>query len=334
MYSDIFMDENKFLNLEFKKENFKILQLTDMHLGYGFLSKSADKKVLEAIKKLVDRSNPDLIILTGDMIFPFLPKAGTLNNIKQMEKLVLFMDSFKIPYSMVFGNHDLEMGSKGTRDDLAKIIKTGEFSIFDEGLKEIYGVGNFIINLRRKDNLISSLVMLDSNMYGDGWFFSGFDCIHKDQIDWCNKSLNKLKKENINLKAHAFFHMPLKEYKIAYEKMKLGDKCVIYNFGSIAEENDYFGISKYDCMFFDSAVQNGIIKSMCCGHDHLNTISMTYKDIELVYGMSLDFHAYKGIKKRYTQRGGTIINILSDGNFNIEPLPLDKVVSKFVRGKK
>lgn len=314
-------------------QDFKILQLTDLHLGFGPLSKNSDRQVLEAIDVLVHKASPDLIVLTGDNIYPFLPKSGTLNNIKQMEKLIHFLDGYQIPYTMVFGNHDLEVGSKGSREDLAEIIKTGAYSIFTEGKTDIFGVGNFIINLRNTTNeLVSSLVMLDSNMYGNGWFFSGFDCIHKDQIDWCMNALSHLQKEKEDLKALTFFHMPLLEYKMAYEKMKLGDKSVVYNFGSIAETNDYFGVSKNRCDLFDRAQKNGVIKGMFCGHDHLNTISLTYQDIMLVYGMSLDFLAYKRIKKHYTQRGGTEITITPTGDFNVRPLPLNTVVSNFVRG--
>lgn len=75
-------------------------------------------------------------------------------------------------------------------------------------------------------------------MYGDGWFFSGFDRIHEDQTDWCMEKLNERK-----VPAMAFFHMPPAEFKEAYEKMKLGDHTVIYEHGSIGEKNEYFGIS-------------------------------------------------------------------------------------------
>jgi len=333
MYSHIKTDEGGHFSLLFSgKDDFKILQLTDLHLGFGPFSLKPDRKVLDSVRILVEKSVPDLIILTGDMIFPFFPKTGTLNNEKQMKKLVAFMDSLEIPYSMVFGNHDVEFGSKGGRQELADVIKSGAYSIFSEGDEALFGVGNFVINLRGEDGgLISSLLLLDSNMYGDGWFFSGFDCIHDDQIEWSMNVLNDLKTENNELKAHAFFHMPLLEFKTAYEKMKLGDKSVSYNFGSVAEFNDYFGVSKFECGFFERAQERGIIKAMYCGHDHLNTIALTYRDIQLVYGMSLDFHAYKNIKKRYTQRGGTVLTIKENGDFHVRPLPLDRVVSKFVR---
>lgn len=47
----------------------------------------------------------------------------------------------------------------------------------------------------------------------------------------------------------AFFHMPPAEFKEAYRKMKLGDKSVIYQHGSIAEKNEHFGISKFEGTF-------------------------------------------------------------------------------------
>lgn len=335
MYNQMKADSNGHFNLSFSGDSpFRILQLTDMHLGFGPLSKKTDREVMDATKALIERSSPDLVVLTGDMIYPFLPKSGTLDNGKQMKRLISFMDSFKIPYTMVFGNHDVEMGSRNSKEDLADIIKDGTYSIFSEGDKALTGVGNFIINiLGERDRHISSLLMLDSNMYGNGWFFSGFDCIHNNQVDWAMKEIEMLKMYNPELKAHAFYHMPLADFKHAYEKMKLGDRAVKYKFGSVGELNDYFGISNNKCSFFERAVEEGSIKTMFCGHDHLNTISLVYQDIQLTYGMSLDFHAYSGIKKRYTQRGGTILTIQENGDFDVIPLPLDRVVSKFVRGR-
>ena len=79
-------------------------------------------------------------------------------------------------------------------------------------------MGNFLIELvDESEKVLLPLVMLDSNMYGEsGWFFSGFDRIHEDQVDWCTKRLNALKQEYPNIKAMAFFHMPHREFKDAY----------------------------------------------------------------------------------------------------------------------
>lgn len=318
-----------------KDGDFKILQLTDLHLGFGFLSRSRDKLALDAVKKIIDESKPDMIVLTGDSIFPFLPKAGTLNNRKQAKKLMMFLDDFEIPYTLVFGNHDCEMGSVCNKEELAELYKKGKYCIFTEGRKSLTGVGNFFIELvDDSGNVLLPLVMLDSNMYGeDGWFFSGFDRIRDNQVDWCMERLNALKQENPDVKAMAFFHMPLREFKEAYEEMKLGDRSVLYRHGSVGEKNEYFGISKFEGTFFDRAVENGVIKWMFCGHDHLNTLSLIYKGIQMTYGMSIDYLGYKGIQKRYIQRGGTLITRKADGSVDIRMVPLGAVVSPRVRGR-
>lgn len=80
-----------------KDKDFKILQLTDLHLGFGVLSRRKDRLALDCIRKIIKKVKPDLIVLTGDSIFPFLPRSGTLNNGKQAKKLMAFLDGFQIP---------------------------------------------------------------------------------------------------------------------------------------------------------------------------------------------------------------------------------------------
>lgn len=313
---------------------FRILQLTDLHLGFGPLSRKQDKLAMAAVGKIIAASKPDLIVLTGDSIFPFLPKSGTKNNRRQAEKLLAFLDGFAIPYTLVFGNHDCEIGATCDKAELAQLLKTGKYCIFTEGRADLTGVGNFLIELvNDSGKVLLALVLLDSNMYGEGgWFYSGFDRVHEDQVDWCMERLDRLKQDDPDIRAMAFFHMPPREFKEAYEKMKLGDRSVQYCHGSIAERDEYFGISRLEGTFFDRAVENGVIRWIFCGHDHLNTLSLVYRGIRMTYGMSIDYLGYKGIQNRYTQRGGTLITRKADGSVDIRMVPLGPVVSTRVRG--
>lgn len=340
----------------------KLLQLTDLHLGFGIFSHKKDKQAIEAVTTLIKRTKPDLIILTGDSIYPFWPQAGTANNRKEAEKFLVFMDGFEIPYALIMGNHDTELGSKLDRKQLGEVFKTGKYAIFTEGPDDIYGVGNYMIEVRgsgiskngetlgseeafrnggffrdgeafrNAGTLRNVLCFLDSNMYVTKLFFSGFDRIHSDQTKWCMDKLEAYKKENANLEAMAFYHMPVAEFKQGYEKMKLGDKSVVYNFGTVSEEEDYFGISPLPGDFFEKALENGVIKYMFCGHDHLNNISLTYKGITMTYGMSIDCLGYRGIDKKEIQRGATQITLFSDNKVKIEPVPLTNFVTARVRG--
>lgn len=168
-------------------------------MGSAFF-REKDKLALEAVTELIHRTEPDLMVLTGDSVFPFFPKSGTMNNRKQAEKLLAFLDGFQIPYTLVFGNHDCEMGSTCNKEQLAEIFTTGKYAVFTKGRYEhspqnpITGVGNFVVDLTDdQGKLLLPLILLDSNMYGDGWFFSGFDRIHEDQTDWCMEKLNERK---------------------------------------------------------------------------------------------------------------------------------------------
>ena len=154
--------------------DYKILQLTDLHLGFGLFSGKKDKLALEAVTELIHRTEPDLMVLTGDSVFPFFPKSGTMNNRKQAEKLLAFLDGFQIPYTLVFGNHDCEMGSTCNKEQLAEIFTTGKYAVFTKGRYEhspqnpITGVGNFVVDLTDdQGKLLLPLILLDSIGWDD-----------------------------------------------------------------------------------------------------------------------------------------------------------------------
>ena len=79
-------------------------------------------------------------------------------------------------------------------------------------------------------------------------------------------------------------------------------------------------------------MDNGWLKWIFCGHDHLNTLSLTYKGIRMTYGMSIDYLGYSGITKQYIQRGATLNTRKTDGDIDITMVPLTTVVSTRVRG--
>ena len=179
--------------------------------------------------------------------------------------------------------------------------------------------------IKKGKKLISVLVLLDSNMYAKSQFFSGFDCIHDDQVEWYEREIKRICGTGKDaIPSFAFFHIPVQAYRDAWFAFKNGDKNVKYFYGDVGEGTrrfkDYFGVPKVDGKFFDTAVALGSTKGMFCGHDHLNTNSMEYKGIRLTYGYSVDYLAYLYIMKRSSQRGGTLLTINEDGIFDIKPI--------------
>ncbi len=67
--------------------DFKILQLSDIHIGGGFLSIRKDKLALNAVAAMITAEQPDLVVFTGDLTYPVPVQAGTFNN-KENAKLL------------------------------------------------------------------------------------------------------------------------------------------------------------------------------------------------------------------------------------------------------
>ena len=44
---------------------FKVMQITDVHIGGGFLSVTEDKKAINAVAAMITAEKPDLVIVTG-----------------------------------------------------------------------------------------------------------------------------------------------------------------------------------------------------------------------------------------------------------------------------
>ncbi|MBQ8014552.1 MAG: hypothetical protein IJ264_00010, partial [Clostridia bacterium] len=76
--------------------DFKIMQITDIHIGGGFLAKTVDEKALNAIAAMVTKEKPDLVIATGDIAFPVPYSAGTFNNRSGAKAFANLMESLGV----------------------------------------------------------------------------------------------------------------------------------------------------------------------------------------------------------------------------------------------
>ncbi len=317
---------------------FKIMQLTDVHIGGGFLSSKKDSLAMNAVATMITEEKPDLVIITGDVSYPVPFQAGTFNNLSSARIFAALMDSLGVYWTLGYGNHDTEAYSYYGRDDLSELYSKEEYEycIFENGTEEVDGYGNQVVNVKNTDGIITqSLYIFDSHSYVDGDVLGimwKYDNIHENQVQWYkdtvkalndenNETLKKLgKEESSDIKSAAFFHIPLTEQRDAwYEYAENGFKDTEnakLHFGTAGEGGKvvYSGIGEDE--LFEAMLETGSTKAVFCGHDHYNNFSIEYKGIRLTYGMSVDYLAYPGIYKKGSQRGCTMITVKPDGSLD------------------
>ena len=324
--------------------DFRVLQLTDIHIGAGAFSAQKDSWALDAVATIVQRVKPDLVIVTGDIAYPVPFQAGTFNNMREAEMFAELMEQLGVYWTLAFGNHDTEIYSLYERDEIGAFYEDEKWThcLFRRGPENIAGYGNDIILIKDKEGKITqALVTIDSHSYTDGDYFGiawKYDNIHQDQIDWYAAQMDRLTQanvsngftENADVKNLVFFHIPLTEYGKYWNEYKDNNHqntdTVTYVYGQAGEsgEKSYPGVD--DCQLFETMLEhNG--QGTFCGHDHYNTFALDIttedgKKIRLTYGMSIDYLAYVGIANKTEQRGGTEIKISQDGSFAARQRPL------------
>ena len=183
---------------------FKVLQLTDIHIGAGAFCISNDNWAINAVAKMVKDVKPDLVIVTGDIGYPVPFQSGTFNNLREAETFAELMEQLGVYWAHVYGNHDTELYSLYDRKELSDLVylKKDKYPhcLFQIGPDDIAGYGNYIVNVKNPLGLITqSFVLVDSHAYTDGDYFGiawKYDNIHQDQIDWYEKEINKLNTMN------------------------------------------------------------------------------------------------------------------------------------------
>lgn len=309
---------------------FKILQLTDLHITNGSKTILQDSKALSAIANIVTQAQPDLVIITGDLLYPILALSGTSNNLKAAKTLGTLMEKLGVPWTLTYGNHDAEVGYTHSKTALSNYYESLENCLFVRGDKNIKGQGNAYIELLNNDGSLNQILFLmDSNAYA----IDGYDKIHDDQVEWYGKQCQNLKAKYGDFKSLLFFHIPLEAYKIAwkeYEDNNFNDTANVQwntdlNKETNKKQEDVCSPGS-DGKMFEEILNQGVTQGVFVGHDHINNYSLKYKGIMLTYGQSIDYVAYgKSIFESDWQRGGTIITINSDNSFNIRPMLLKDI---------
>ena len=307
--------------------DFKIMHITDVHLGGGCLSRTEDKKAINAIAAMIAYEKPDLVISTGDMASTY-PTSGSMNNRYPHEYFARLMENLGVYWTVAFGNHDSEAYNFYDRDAVVEMYENEsyQYCLFSAGPEDVSGKGNHVINVKNSDGKVTQCIfMIDTHSYmeddpfGLNW---DYDYIKEDQIEWYRDMVELYcKNGDETAKSLAFFHIPLGETKDAYwEYVNNGRQNVEgleWIEGNDGEKDPVVFPSQTDTDMFKAMVELGSTQGLFFGHDHLNNFILEYKGIKMCYGYAIDYFAYGGIDRYGYQRGCQIIVTHQDGSFDI-----------------
>ena len=323
--------------------DFKVMQITDVHIGGGWLSVSEDTKSLNAVAAMITAEKPDFVVFTGDQAFPVPFSSGTFNNKTGAVELATLMEKLGVYWTVVLGNHDSEIYSYYNREKVSNIYSSEEYPhcLFQPGPDDVDGYGNQVFNIKNADGkIMRSIITFDSHAYTDGDYLGIrwlYDNIHENQVEWYEKTLDEITEMNggKEVPTSVMLHIPLVEYRDAWMEYLENDSQDTENVkfvrGEVGEKEPYVYCGAHEDELFETMLDKGSTDSIFCGHDHLNNTILNYKGIDLVYGYSVDYLAYSGIDKLGSQRGCVVLDIAEDGTQTIthENYYQDKYVSHF-----
>jgi len=303
----------------------RILQLTDTQIIDASQKRTLDRlgvsediawasdkmqtNCFDYMDQSIARVNPDLILLTGDIIYGEFDDAGT-----SLTAIIAFMESYGIPWAPVFGNHENE-SAKGVDWQCEQFINA-ENCLFMRG--DVTGNGNYNIGIMQGGELVRVVYMLDSNgcgaipaiNTGKVKTAAGFA---DDQIAWVKSRMNGIELVlEKKIPSIAAFHIPMEQFRDARNTYTASDSFTIGT--TFPAKNGDFGAQGESISFFTSA---GMYKNFTdygtdgvfVGHRHLINTSILYNGIRWTFALKT------GTYDRYTvgRLGGMLIKVAEGG---------------------
>jgi len=300
-----------------KGRDVKILQLSDIQiidssqmrtptrLNAGSITNWAPERMEEVafkfVRQVVERVQPDLIVLSGDNMYGEFDDNGTV-----LQALISFIDSFKIPWTLCYGNHDNE-SIKGVVWQSEQYINA-EYCMFKRNNDIVDGNGNFTVGITQGGELVQVVYLMDSHGCvasdsEEGVFTT--PGIYENQIEWFDNISKNLVEYNDNkpVKSIGFSHHPLRAIgdglqKYGYTSLRhnfydADENAIKFSSVTIPPNNDGdFGtmlkdagqLIDSDYSFFNLLKQYGVNGWFFC-HDHENAISVMHEGVRLTYGL-------------------------------------------------
>ena len=251
------------------------------------------------VDEAVQKANPDVIVLAGDIIYGQTDDDGS-----QWLEVCYKMDSYKIPWLVLFGNHDNE-SAKGVRWQIEQ-VQSSQYGIIKQG--DVTGNSNYTVGLRQDGEFKQTLYILDTNGCkeypnnpGEGMMSNNVDInlikqeqgIYADQMVWMKQEGENISDNIGDIPALVFMHIPIKEALAAMQEL-YPDTYNVYPFtpnhvGDTGKSYESFSGIDTNGQFWALCKELGV-SGMFFAHQHSIATSIVYDGVRLSFGLKTSTH--------------------------------------------
>lgn len=302
--------------------NFKVLILSDLRV-----SKNVDRQVLAHIEDLLDREQPSLVLLGGDVHDGSISNEQELRSV--LDQINAPMEARKIPWCHTFG-----VQTEGTktvkngysREEQMKVYQSYPYCISGADTAETYGVSNYVLPLlipdgdtdSSNDKIGFNVWCLDANSYLND-YVEGFedqvvlnrklsggsdlDCLHYSQLLWYWDTSVAL--ENYNGKkvpGMMYFQVPIYQFQLILRNQQQTGMQ-----GTLATQTKKVTASERESGILWACYERGDVKHIFCGYNEKNDFSGKY------LGITMAFCSTVGTSAAKETIGARVVSISDNG---------------------
>lgn len=178
---------------------FTVLQFSDTHFT-SFLNFS-DVFLLNRMKGNIEKYSPDLVVVSGDMVDD--GNNGVFNKAYVLRTVAEMFEEVGQYWAYVPGNNDGI--NYGTSEDVVAYLSQYEHCLAGDE-KEISGATQYSLDIYNEEQLVHSLVFIDTMDYDSEDPNHRYGYVHEDQVKWVENEIASKKSENSAVKVSMFMH--------------------------------------------------------------------------------------------------------------------------------
>lgn len=289
------------LSLQFNQNGtFKILILSDLQDR-----DEMQKDTYDLMISALDSTKPDFVVLLGDNIAGWWNGVNEESVRKAIDNVASPINVRKIPFALVFGNHDHESGV--SRETQMEMFRQYAYCMAIEG-PDVSGCGNYNLPIKNSagEKAVFNLWFFDSHAQAEEEN-GGYGYVKADQVAWYEETAAQLTAANggAPLPALVFQHIVVPEVYQIFDEVPRGTK------GAVKGHNKRSGKWYVPS---DKVASGGLREGPCCsniennefaawkrqgdvigaffGHDHVNDYSGQVDDIWLTNTLGATFYSY------------------------------------------